>query len=198
MIIVGITGGIGSGKSLVCQVFSKLNVPVYSSDDESKNISQNDPEIQRELTALLGTEIYQHGFLNRALMAEKIFKDDALLHSVNKIIHPKVAADFKLWLNRHSQKPYVIQESAILFESNAYLLCDIKVTVSSPEKLRISRVIQRKNMTMEKLRAIMLHQIPESEKINRSDYVIENNESSLLIPQILQLHQTFINYIAIS
>lgn len=198
MIIVGITGGIGSGKSLVCQVFSKFKIPVYSSDDESKNISQNDPEIQRELTALLGPEIYKYGILNRALMAEKIFKDGALLDSVNKIIHPKVAADFKSWLNRHSHNAYVIQESAILFESNAYRICDIKVTVSSPEKLRISRVIQRKNMTMGKLKAIMLHQIPESEKVNRSDYVIENNESRLLIPQILQLHQTFLNYKAIS
>lgn len=198
MIVVGITGGIGSGKSLVCQVFSTLKIPVYSSDDESKNISQNDPEIQRNLTALLGPEIYQHGILNRALMAEKIFRDETLLDSVNKIIHPKVAADFKLWLNRHAHKAYVIQESAILFESNAYLFCDIKVTVSSSEKLRISRVIQRKNMTMEKLKAIMQHQIPESEKVNRSDYVIENNESKLLIPQILQLHQTFINYKAIS
>lgn len=191
--VVGITGGIGSGKSLVCQVFSILQIPVYSSDDESRYISQSDPEIQSALVGLLGSEIYHNGILNRPLMAERIFKDAVLLDKVNRIIHPKVADHFKMWLKNHSNKPYVIQESAILFESNAYLFCDKKVTVTSPEPLRISRVIQRKNMSMEKIRAIMHHQIPETDKILRSDYMIVNDESQLLIPQILKLHQIFLS-----
>ncbi len=196
--VVGITGGIGSGKSLVCQVFSTLQIPVFSSDDESRNISQTDPEIQNALVALLGSEIYHNGILNRPLMAEKIFKDAVLLDKVNRIIHPKVADHFRMWLKNHRFKPYVIQESAILFESNAYQLCDKTITVSSPESLRIARVIQRKNMYMEKIRAIMHHQIPETDKILRSDYVIVNDESQLLIPQILKLHQIFSSQHAVS
>jgi dephospho-CoA kinase len=191
MIKVGITGGIGSGKSLVCEAFSKLKVPVYNADREAKILTDTDTNIRKELTALMGENIYSGSTINTLLMAENIFSKPALLVKVNSIIHPRVARHFELWCNSYTTCPYIIQESAILFESMAYLLFDTVVTVTSPEEVRIQRVIARKNMNREKVLAVMKNQLPESEKIRRSDYVIINDGINPVIPQILHLHNLF-------
>ena len=193
MIKVGITGGIGSGKSIVCQVFSKLGVPVYYADSEAKQLSETDPEIRNNLITLLGKDIYTGGTLNRTKMSELIFNNQSLLEKVNQIIHPKVAEHFLLWCRNHAGYAYVIQESAILFESRAYLLFDKCITVTSPEEVRIQRTISRKNMTLEKIRSIMKNQMPEQEKIARSNDVIINDGMRPVLPQILQLHHAWIN-----
>jgi dephospho-CoA kinase len=192
MIKVGITGGIGSGKSLICQVFSRLDVPVYNADIESSILSETDPEIKKLLISLLGSNIYSGQSLNKLIMAELIFNDKSLLEKVNQIIHPRVAAHFNEWCAIHAGHRYVIEESALLFESNAYLAFNRIITVTSPEDIRIQRVIRRKNMSHEKIMAIIKNQLPEQEKIVRSHYVIINDDSTLIIPQVLQLHRSFI------
>lgn len=191
MIRVGITGGIGSGKSLICQVFSCLGVPVYYADIEARLLMDYDPEIQQELITILGADFYDRGMLNRNKMASAIFNNKYLLDRVNNLIHPRVAAHFSGWCARNAGFPYVIQESAILFESNAYQNFDKIITVTAPEEIRIQRVINRKNMTPEKAVSIMRNQLPETEKMSRSHHVIVNDGTELVIPQVLKLHTIF-------
>jgi dephospho-CoA kinase len=191
MIKVGLTGGIGSGKSLICEIFSRLKVPIYYADINAGILTETDPFIRRELMDLFGDEIYVNNTLNKNLMSARIFHDRSLLKEVNKIIHPKVTANFKEWCTRHDGYPYVIEESAILFESNAYRAFDVYITVSTPKKLRMQRIMKRKNMTIEKARAIMRNQLPEQDKINLSHHVIINDGTKLVIPQVLNLHHLF-------
>jgi dephospho-CoA kinase len=192
MIKVGITGGIGSGKSLICQVFSKLKVPVFYADEAGRVLSETDPEIRQCLISLLGSAIYTGQLLNRPLMSEIIFNNKSLLEKVNQIIHTRVTACFNEWCANHAQYPYVIEESAILFESNLYKAFDKIITVTSPEEIRIQRVISRKNMTLEKIKSILKNQLPEQERLVLSQHVIINDGNILLLPQVLQLHKTFI------
>lgn len=192
MIKVGITGGIGSGKSLVCQVFSKLGALVFYADAVARNLTETDPEIRKSLIMLLGSDIYTGNSLNRAGMSALIFNDRPLLEKVNQIIHPRVAEHFRKWCEKYSGYPYLIQESALLFESNAYLMLDCVVAVTAPEEVRIQRVITRKDMTHEKIRAIMHNQLPEKEKIVRSHHVIINDGLTPVLPQILKLRHIFL------
>ncbi len=191
MIRVGITGGIGSGKSLICQVYSNLGVPVYYADIEARLLMDYDPEIQQELKTILGAACFSQGMLNHNKMASAIFSNKSLLNRVNNLIHPRVAAHFSSWCERHAGFPYVIQESAILFESNAYRNFDKIITVTAPEEIRIQRVLTRANMTKEKAASIMRNQLPESEKMSRSHHVIVNDGTELVIPQVLKLHIIF-------
>ncbi|MBN1144283.1 MAG: dephospho-CoA kinase [Bacteroidales bacterium] len=193
MIKVGITGGIGSGKSLVCQVFSKLGAPIYDADSAARRLSESDPGIRYNLTALLGSDIYSGRVLNRTKMSALIFNDKSLLEKVNQIIHPKVAGDFLLWCSDKTHHAYVIQESAILFESKAYLMFDKYVTVISPEDIRIQRILSRNQMTLEKIRAIINNQLTDPEKTVRSHYVIDNDGIKPILPQILRLHRELKN-----
>ena len=191
MIRIGITGGIGSGKSLVCQVFSHLGVPVYYADIEARMLTDHDSEIQQELKTILGAAFFDRGMLNRNRMASAIFNDKSLLDQVNNLIHPRVAAHFSEWCERHAGFPYVIQESAILFESNAYRSFDKIITVTAPEEIRMQRVSTRNNMSPEKAASIMRNQLPEEEKLSRSNHVIVNDGTELVIPQVLKLHNLF-------
>lgn len=193
MIKVGITGGIGSGKSLVCQVFTKLGAPIYDADSAAKRLSESDPGIMDNLTALLGRDIYSGGLLNRTKMAALIFNDKSLLEKVNQIIHPKVAEDFLLWCRDKTHHAYVIQESAILFESKVYMLFDKYITVTSPEDVRIQRILLRNEMTLDKIRAIINNQLTDPEKTARSHYVIDNDGIKPILPQILRLHRELNN-----
>ncbi len=188
---VGITGGIGSGKTIVCQVFSKFGVPVYYADLASRELTENDPEIRDNLVKLLGQKVFSGKSLNRAMMASMIFNNRQLLQQVNQIVHPKVAEHFGKWCLNHSRDVYIIQESALLFESNAYLMFDRYVTVASPEEIRIKRIITRQDMSYERIRAIMENQLPDEERKARSHHVVINDDITPLLPQLLQLHQLF-------
>ena len=188
MIKVGVTGGIGSGKSLICQVFSHLGVPVYSADEAAKNLMQYDPEIKKNLTGIFGGSIYEGEKLNRSKLAGLIFDNPQLLAKVNRIVHPGVAHDFGVWSSSFTSVPFVIQESAILFESNAYKLFDYIILVTAPEEIRIQRVLSRPAMTREKILKIIKNQLPEEEKIVRSHFVIKNDETTLILPLILSLY----------
>jgi dephospho-CoA kinase len=191
MMKVGITGGIGSGKTIVCQVFSKFGVPVYYADLASRELTENDPEIRDNLVKLLGQKVFSGKSLNRAMMASMIFNNRQLLQQVNQIVHPKVAEHFGKWCLNHSRDVYIIQESALLFESNAYLMFDRYVTVASPEEIRIKRIITRQDMSYERIRAIMENQLPDEERKARSHHVVINDDITPLLPQLLQLHQLF-------
>ena len=188
MIRIGVTGGIGSGKSLVCRVFSQLGVPVYSADEAAKNLMEHNAEIRKELTVVFGTSAYEGEKLNRSKLAGLIFENPELLAEVNRIVHPRVARDFSNWCSSFTSSPFVIQESAILFESNSFKLFDHIVLVTAPEEIRIQRILRRPEMTREKILRIMRNQLPEEEKIVRSHFIINNDETTLILPLILSIY----------
>ncbi len=188
MIKVGITGGIGSGKSLICQVFSKLGVPVYSADDAARYLMVHDTEIRKNLISVFGEGIYTGEKLNPSVLADLIFNNPGMLASVNNIVHPQVGRDFAQWCTTFAHAPFVIQESAILFESNSFRLFDYVILVTAPEEIRLQRVTDRPGMSREKILRIMENQLPEEEKIVRSHFVLKNDGMTLVLPLILSVY----------
>ncbi len=193
MIKAGITGGIGSGKSIVCRVFKLLGVPVYNADTGAKILSDTDVEIKNELIKLFGNDIYNGHILNRKLFSEIIFNDDKALKNTNKIFHHRVKEHFRMWSEPYINSPYILMEAAILFESGTYKLLDKIITVSAPEKLRISRVLSKESFNKQIINNIIKSQLTEEEKIKQSDYVIYNDNKTLILPQILEIHQKLIS-----
>lgn len=187
MQVVGLTGGIGSGKTTVANMFSELGIPVYIADEESKRLLVTSKIIKRKLIALFGEETYKGETLNKPFIANKIFNNKELLKQMNAIVHPKVGQHFKRWLKKQ-QAPYVIKESAILFESGAFETCDMVITVTASELLRIARVIQRDSTSEEKVRSIIKNQWAEEEKIKRSNFVIVNEKLQETKQRVLEIH----------
>ena len=184
----GITGGIGSGKTMVCCVFAALGVPVYHADRAARSLMETDGNIRQSLKDLLGDDIYKGNEPDRNRIAGLIFKDARLLEKVNAIIHPRVADDFSGWCIKHKDSPYIVHESALLFESNFYRLFDICITVTCPFDIRLQRILSREGMTLQKAERIMKNQLPEDEKIRRSHYHINNDGNTLVLPQVLKIH----------
>ena len=184
MLKVGITGGIGSGKSVVSDLIRLLGYPVYNSDNRAKELSDTDDTIHRSLMALLGDEIYKDSHLNRTLLASRMFGDTSKIAAVNAIIHPVVFADFKMWCAAQSS-PLIFAESAILVESGFSSLMDKIILVDAPEVLRLQRVMERDNTTADMVQQRMKAQFPVSQLRICSDYVIHNDNKQLLISQIL-------------
>ncbi|MEA3444120.1 MAG: dephospho-CoA kinase [Bacteroidota bacterium] len=191
---IGITGGIGTGKSTVCEIFKVLGVPVFNSDLESKNILNTDSELKNNLIEQFGNQIYMHnGLLNKALFGFKIFNDKNKLKLANSIIHPAVKKQFQQWCKNYYQNKYILKEAAILFESGAHKQLDAVIAVSTPENIRIKRIMQRDNTTEEEIRARISKQWSQ-EKVNKmADYVIQNDGINLLLPQVFKLHELFNN-----
>jgi dephospho-CoA kinase len=186
MKIVGLTGGIGSGKSTVADFFSLLQIPIYKADSAAKTLMDSDSELVSGIQELLGPESYSNGHLNRPYIASRIFSNPALLAQMNALVHPAVKKDFIAWANAQ-KSPYVIREAAILFESGTFQDCDFIITVFAPENLRLSRVMKRDRTEMEEVKKRMANQWPDEKKIERSHAVIFNDDQQLLIPQILEL-----------
>ena len=185
---IGLTGGIGSGKSLVADFFRQLGIPVYTSDIEAKKLMQTDDLIRLSLIEAFGKSVYlKSGDLNRAKLAEVIFSNNEALKKVNAIVHPQVRLHFQEWVLKQAEAPYVIQESAILFDTGLYKDFDKIITVTADEAIRINRVIERDSCTKESVLERMSKQISEQERIIKSDFVIYNN-SELVIPQIIAIH----------
>jgi|SRR5690554_5959242 len=191
MKIVGLTGGIGSGKTTVAKLFSDLGIPVYNSDVEAKKLSDSSTSIREQLILLLGEETYKEGTLNRKFMADKIFNDKILLQKVNAIIHPQVAEHFQNWVAKQTTS-YVIKEAAILFESGADRHCDLVIMVTAPEQERIRRVMERDQVSKEEILARMKNQWSDSDKIKLADFVIENIQLSETQEQVKSLHSLLI------
>ena len=191
MLKVGVTGGIGSGKSIVCKVFNHLGIPHYSSDAEARNIVNQSRwgGMKQAIQNAFGTQAYdQEGNFDRKKMAELVFNDKTKLEILNAIVHPAVQQHFKLWLLHHQEQKYILKEAAILFESGSYKELDFIITVFAPAELRIKRVMTRDALTLEAVKRVMKNQMSEEEKIKRSHYVIVNDEEELIIPQVLKIH----------
>lgn len=187
---IGITGGIGSGKSTVCQFFKVLGIPVYSADDRAKWLMANDPELRKQLAAAFGHETYlQDGSLDRAFLAKKVFSDPEKVKEINSLVHPAVGSDFKSWAS-YQTAPYILKEAALLFESGSAEQLDHVINVSSPLKIRVSRVLMRDPHRDEaQINQIIDQQLPDERKNELADFVIKNSENKLLIPQILEIHK---------
>ena len=190
MITVGLTGGIGSGKSYISRVFEELNIPLFKSDQQAKLAYQN-PDIQRDVINLLGSKSIVEGQADTQYIASKIFDDENALIHLNAIIHPWLEKRFLAWTDSLSDYPYCIKEAAILFETDLYKKLDFTICVVAQEKLRISRVIDRDHTSEEEIKKRMTHQWSDEKKLSLADFVIQNN-GELLLPQILAIHQHLI------
>ncbi|MDP5061652.1 MAG: dephospho-CoA kinase [Maribacter sp.] len=191
MMIVGLTGGIGSGKSTVAAMFKELDVPVYNSDDRAKYLMNTSIYIKEKLIALLGDEAYENGQLNRPYIAKEVFNDSELLANLNGIVHPVVRQDFLAWV-KEQDSCYVIQETALLFENNSQNLYDRIIVVTAPKELRISRVLDRDNSTREQVLARINNQLDDEIKIKSSNFVIENIDLERTSSIVLQVHASIL------
>jgi len=188
MLKVGITGGIGSGKSTVCQVFEALGIPVFYADLAGKYLMENDPEVMRAINQLLGDDVYENGKLQRERVAAIVFKTPQILQEVNKIVHPAVIRYGNEWMAAQTT-PYALKEAAIFFESGSYREMDVMIGVYAPRKTRILRVTARDKVPQEKVFERMSFQMDEEEKMARCDYVITNDDVQPVLPQVLKLHE---------
>ena len=190
MLKIGLTGGIGSGKSLVADIFSRLGAPVYISDSTAKVLMNTNEALKKLLSAEFGESIYSDNQLNRKKLADLIFNDDLKLEKVNSIVHPFVREDFEKWCSQKNEEPYIINESAIAFSSGLYKALDKVISVIAPLDLRIKRVIKRDQTSREIVEKIAAAQLTDKERIAKSDYLLYNDEEQLLVPQLLSLHKT--------
>ena len=187
MKVIGLTGGIGSGKSTVSRLLNSMGIPVYIADTESKRLTESSPVIREKLTGRFGTGLYAEGKLNKSLLASLIFENEANRNYVNSVIHPVVRMDFEQWKAQHAPFPLLFTEAAILFESGFSDLVDCSVTVSAPEELRIRRVELREGWPQSSIVSRIRSQLPEEERIRRADYVLYNDDKQALIPQVERL-----------
>ena len=190
---VGITGGIGSGKSTVSRIFESLGVPVYYTDPRAKELMVTDPDIVREMTGLLGPGTYSEGRLDTKYVASKIFTDKGLIMRVNSIVHYRVADDFLLWTKGFEGcgLPYAMMECAILFESGFAEMMDYIVTVSADIEQRITRASSRDGIDADHVRERMANQMDDLEREMRSDFTIHNSDSDMVVPRVIELHKFF-------
>ncbi len=191
MLRIGLTGGIGSGKSTVARIFSLLGIPVYDSDSASKRLMTEDEELKKKIIENFGEASYTNGILNRKYLSEKAFSDPEKAELLNSIVHPATIKDSEKWMKKQ-QAPYIIKEAALIFESGSNKLLDKVIGVSSPISLRIERTMKRSNITFEQVKVRMDLQMNEEQKMGLCDYVLINDEQQMLIPQVLALHEKFL------
>jgi dephospho-CoA kinase len=189
---LGVTGGIGSGKTTVCRVFAVLGIPVYSADEEARKIQESDRELIDKINMLAGKDLYSSGKLDRPELARLIFNNRDLLEKVNSLIHPVIFRNFKRWVTEQDS-PYSIMEAAILFESGAYRIMDKILTVVTPMEERIDRLVKGNKLTREQVMERIKNQIDDESRIKQSDYIIFNSENDMIIPAILGIHEEMLN-----
>lgn len=194
MIIVGLTGGIGSGKTTVAGFFKELGIPIYIADEEAKKLMNTSKVLIKNIKKLFGDNAYVDEKLNRPYIAKKIFSDARLLEKMNALVHPKVAKHFEKWVKKQ-QAPYVIKEAAILFESGSHKNCDFTITVITDEALKIERLLKRDETTESKIRDIMKHQWSDEKKMELSDFTIINNTLEDTKKQVLKIHHKLLKSI---
>ena len=188
MIRVGLTGGIGSGKSVVARIFESLGIPVYYADDAARRIQNLDPDVKQKTIELFGPSAYTKDGLNRKFISDIVFSDKDKLEQLNDIVHPATIRDAEQWLNKQTS-PYAIKEAALIFESGAQRDLDLVIGVTAPLPLRIKRTVARDSITAEEVQKRMGKQISEMIKMRLCDYVIINDEKQLLIPQVIDIHE---------
>jgi len=193
MLKIGLTGNIGSGKSIAASIFEILGIPVYHADEKAKNIL-NKQDVIEKIKILFGAGILDKtGKPDRKKIAGIVFNNNEKLTSLNKIIHPAVIADFEEWVKQESSFHYIIMESAILFETGYSEMFDSIIVIAAPENIRIERVIKRDQSSDEDVKKRIQNQMLEEMKIKKADFVINNDGSHLMIPQVLKLHQKFLS-----
>ena len=186
-ITVGVTGGIGSGKSIVCNIFKILGIPVFEADTVAKQLLHSNEKVKREIIRLFGAGIYSpDGMVDRKKLAEIIFNDKIQLEKVNNIVHPQVRTEYMEWLKKQNTI-YVIHEAAILFESGFYKLTDFTILISAPEKQRIEWVKKRDNLSDNQVRERIARQWPEEKKQKLASVVLHNNNKNLILPEIIKI-----------
>lgn len=191
---IGLTGGIGSGKTTVCRIFEVLGVPLYNADARAKELQNTHPELKKKLIQHFGEKIYDTaGKLDRKALSDLIFSNPKALKIANELIHPVVRNDFALWAESQKNTPYILKEAAILFESQTAQALDAIIVVTAPKTIRIQRVVERDKISPEAVKQRIKNQMSEQEKIERADFVIKNFGTHLLIPQVLKIHQTLKN-----
>jgi dephospho-CoA kinase len=193
MFQVGVTGGIGSGKTVVCSILEALGVPVYHADREARRLMNTHPGLKEGIERLMGEGAYLESELDRRFVGERVFGDPGLLEQVNGLVHPVVREDFRHWAMEHADLPYVVEEAAILFESGAHKSFDHTVLVYAPSDLRILRVMERDGVSETEVHRRMIHQMDEEEKRTLADEVIINDGREMLLPQVIAMHQRIIN-----
>jgi len=197
MLKIGITGGIGSGKTTVCKVFELLGIPIFYADTVAKLIMNTDPVLKEEILKTFGEKSYSmDGVLNRAHLSSIVFNNESELNKLNALVHPAVFRAFDKWLAIHHDAPYIIKEAALLFETKSYTMCDLSVLVVSPEASRVRRVIARDGISHDELVLRMKSQLSDEQKMKLADHILFNDESQLLIPKILELDQQFLKLIS--
>lgn len=192
MLKIGLTGGIGSGKSTVAKIFEVLGIPVYYADTEAKRLMNSNEKIKESLRQHFGEATYKNEELDRKYLADIVFNNPEKLELLNALIHPVTIKDAEEWMQRQAA-PYSIKEAALLFESGAAENLDFVIGVYAPQALRIKRVMKRDNLAQDEIVKRINRQVNEEMKMKLCDFVITNNEQELLIPQVLKLHQHFIS-----
>jgi len=190
---IGVTGGIGSGKSLVCKIFSSLGVPIYDADSRAKSIMTTDGILVEQIKKEFGDLAYdESGELNREHIGRLVFQNEEKRKKLNELVHPRVAVDTQNWIKTQGEVPYVVKEAALLFESGGYKILDKLILVTAPEELRIKRVMLRDpQRSRADIKKIIRAQMPEEEKMKLADVIIHNDETELILRQVLSLHQQF-------
>lgn len=192
MLKIGLTGSIGSGKSTIASLFRVLGIPVYIADIEAKKFL-SDPDVIMRITTLTGNDVLNSdGAIDRRILADKVFGDPEKLQELNSIIHPRVRKHFLHWTEMHQRSPYIVQESAIIFESGFYTMFDLIIVVTAPEEERINRVILRDGFKREEVISRIENQWPEHLKIEKANFEIKNSDVDLAIPQVLKIHKEII------
>jgi len=189
MLKIGLTGNIGSGKTTVSKIFEVLGIPVFYADDAAKSVMVNDKLLISEIKATFGDEAYfDDGTLNRKYIASIVFNNDAQLAKLNSIVHPATFRAFDAWVKNITDAPYVLKEAALLFESDSYKMCDYNIMVQAPLEMRIQRVMQRDSLSRAEIESRNAHQFTEEKKTQLADFIISNDDTELVIPQVLKLH----------
>ncbi|MFH7015300.1 dephospho-CoA kinase [Flavobacterium sp. FlaQc-47] len=184
--VIGLTGGIGSGKTTIANYFAEMGVPLYIADDEAKKVMQSEKIIE-QIKTTFGNSIFENEILNRPKLAEIVFNDKDKLAQLNAIVHPAVKEDFEFWLQQNKMHEYVIYEAAILFESGRYKECDVIITVTAPEEIRIERVVKRDNTTREQVLSRMKMQWNDEKRISLSNFVINNSNLKIAKEEVVKI-----------
>jgi dephospho-CoA kinase len=188
---IGLTGGIGSGKSWIANVFEKLDVPIYNSDIASKEILFHSKEVHDDLLKYFGKELFTNNVPDRKKIADLVFNNQEALQQLNNILHPRVGEHFENWLKTHQNKAYIIKEAAILFETGIYKKSDFNILVIAPLEIRIERVMKRDNISREEVMNRISKQWSDDEKIKLADFVINNDGKKAILNQVLEIHHQF-------
>tara|TARA_B110000046_G_scaffold52102_1_gene58174 strand:- start:49213 stop:49824 length:612 start_codon:yes stop_codon:yes gene_type:complete len=194
MLKVGITGGIGSGKSAVCNILKNLGVPIFSSDGVGRKILNNDESLKSQIKKNFDSDMYTSaGTIDRERMAKLVFNNPDELKKLNELVHPRVKSEFESWCKKNEEKPYVVKEAAILFETSQHKELDKMVTVFCPKDERIRRIKKRDDTTQESIEKRMLHQYTDAERNALADFIIMNDGKEDFLPQVMELHELLLN-----